>query len=147
MNPAGQPPLIPRHKDGSRDLDTSWSHLQTWSELEKLPATGKVRAIGVSNYSVKYLKELLPNAKIVPAINQIENHPYLPQQDIVDFCKSKGIHISAYSPLGSTKSPLMDQEGVTKIAEKRGVSPGCVLLSYHGKLSLVFEDVLGGADH
>lgn len=131
MNPNGNHPFIPKLPDGSRDLDKSWTHIKTWQELEKLPDTGKVRAIGVSNYSVKFLKELLPQAKIVPAINQIENHVYLPQQDIVDFCKSKGIHISAYSPLGSTSSPLMKEDGVIKVAEKRGVSPGCVLLSYN----------------
>lgn len=82
-------------------------------------------------YSKKYLEELLPHAKVIPAVNQIENHPSLPQQEIVDLCKAKGIHIMAYSPLGSTGSPLFTAEPVVKVAEKRGVSAGTVLLSYH----------------
>lgn len=72
-------------------------------------------------------------AKIVPAANQIENHPYLPQQEIVDFCKAKGIHITAYSPLGSTGSPLFKEEGVQELAKKYNVGPGNILLSYHGE--------------
>lgn len=101
--------------------------------MEKLLKTGKVKAIGVANYSVRYLEELLPHATIIPAVNQIENHPSLPQQEIVDFCKEKGIHITAYSPLGSTGSPMLKSEAVGEVAHRRGVSPAAVLLSYHGK--------------
>lgn len=72
---------------------------------------------------------------VTPAVNQIENHPSLPQQEIVDMCNAKGIHVVAYSPLGSTGSPLFTAEPVVKVAEKRGVSPGTVLLSYHGEFS------------
>lgn len=93
--------------------------------------TGKVKAIGVSNYSVRYLEQLLPEASIVPAVNQIENHPSLPQQEIVDFCKQKGIHITAYSPLGSTGSPLFTAEPIVEVAKKKGVTPASVLLSWH----------------
>lgn len=99
--------------------------------MEKLLATGKVKAIGVANYSVRYLEQLLPEATIVPAVNQIENHPSLPQQEIVDFCKSKGIHITAYSPLGSTGSPMFKEKAIVEVAEKRGITPASVLLSYH----------------
>lgn len=104
--------------------------------MEKLPATGKVKAIGVANQSVPYLEELLKTAEITPAINQIENHPYLPQQEVVDFCNSKGIHVTAYSPLGSTGSPLFQEEDVQAIAKKHNVGPGTVLLSYHRECHL-----------
>lgn len=67
----------------------------------------------------------------MPAVNQIENHPALPQQEIVDLCKEKGIHIMAYSPLGSTGGPLFSAEPVVQIAGKHGVKPATVLLSYH----------------
>jgi glycerol 2-dehydrogenase (NADP+) len=90
-----------------------------------------VKAIGVANYSVKYLEKLLAQASIVPAVNQIENHPLLPQQEVVDLCKEKGIHITAYSPLGSTGSPLFKDEKVNEVAKKHSVGPGVVLLSYH----------------
>lgn len=131
MNPNGNHDRFPTKPDGSRDIIHSHSHVDTWKSVEKLLDTGKVRSIGVCNYSVKYLEELLPQAKVVPAVNQIENHPSLPQQEIVDYCKEKGIHIMAYSPLGSTGGPLLTAAPVVKIAEKRGVSAGTVLLSYH----------------
>jgi glycerol 2-dehydrogenase (NADP+) len=130
MNPNGNDDRFPKHPDGSRDLDTKWSHTQTWEAMEALPKE-KARNIGVCNYSVPFLTELLKNAKTTPAVNQIENHPLLPQQEIVDFCKDKGIHITAYSPLGSTGSPLFKEEEVLAVAKEHDVSVGSVLLSYH----------------
>lgn len=135
MNPNGNHPMIPKLEDGSRDLDMKeWSHVKTYKEMEKLLKTGKTKAIGVSNYSVKFLEELLPHVEVTPAANQIENHPYCPQQDIVDFCKSKGILVEAYSPLGSTGSPLFQEEGVQEVAKKHNVGPGTILISYQGNL-------------
>ncbi|PLB48067.1 aldo/keto reductase family protein [Aspergillus steynii IBT 23096] len=131
MNPEGNHPLFPKHPDGSRDIIHSHSHIDTWKSMEKLLATGKVKAIGVSNYSKRYLEELLPHATVIPAVNQIENHPSLPQQEIVDLCKEKGIHITAYSPLGSTGSPLFSAEPIVEVAKKKGVTPATVLLSWH----------------
>jgi len=131
MNPKGNHDRFPKHADGSRDIVKDWSHIQTWELMERLLDSGKVKAIGVCNYSVKFLEELLQHAKVMPAVNQIENHPSLPQQEIVDFCKAKGIHVTAYSPLGSTGSPMMKNEHIIKIAEKHNVSPATVLLSWH----------------
>ncbi|KAH6973389.1 NADP-dependent oxidoreductase domain-containing protein [Ilyonectria sp. MPI-CAGE-AT-0026] len=131
LNPEGNHDKFPTNPDGSRDIIRTHNHVDTWKQMEKLVATGKTKAVGVCNYSVKYLEELLPHATIVPAINQIENHPSLPQQEIVDYCKEKGIHIVAYSPLGSTGGPMMSSEPVVKVAEKKGVSPSTILLSYH----------------
>ncbi|KAJ5214177.1 hypothetical protein N7449_001346 [Penicillium cf. viridicatum] len=131
MNHKGNHNIFPKLADGSRDIIHSHSHVTTWKSMEKLVDTGKVKAIGVSNYSVKFLEELLPQATIVPAANQIENHPLLPQQEIVDFCNKAGIHITAYSPLGSTGSPLFTAEPIVAVAEKRGVTPATVLLSWH----------------
>jgi glycerol 2-dehydrogenase (NADP+) len=133
--PTGNHNIFPKLADGSRDILHNHSHVTTWKSMEKLVGTGKVRAIGVSNYSVKFLEELLPQATIVPAANQIENHPLLPQQEIVDFCIKAGIHITAYSPLGSTGSPLFTAEPIVAVANKRGVTPATVLLSWHSKYS------------
>jgi glycerol 2-dehydrogenase (NADP+) len=131
MNPNGNDEKFPKLPDGSRDLVRDRSHVDTYKDMEKLLKTGKTKAIGVSNYSKRYLEELLPKVDTVPAVNQIENHPLLPQQDIVDFCREKGIIITAYSPLGSTGGPLMEDPHVVKLAKQKGVSPGCILLSYH----------------
>ncbi|KAI1146665.1 Aldo/keto reductase-like protein [Nemania diffusa] len=131
MNPAGDDDRFPRLPDGARDITWDHDHTATWRAMEALLATGKTRSIGVCNYSVPYLEQLLKTATVVPAVNQIENHPALPQQEVVDFCQAKGIHVVAYSPLGSTGGPLMKSAPVVQVAERKGVSPGTVLLSYH----------------
>jgi glycerol 2-dehydrogenase (NADP+) len=139
----GNHALFPKLDNGCRDIDHSMSHIQTWKNMEKLIQSHpeKVKAIGVANYSVKYLEKLLAKATITPAVNQIENHPLLPQQEVVDFCKQKGVHVTAYSPLGSTGSPLFKDGAVNEVAKKHSVGPGTVLLSYHRKESFLAEIV------
>ena len=89
----------------------------------------KVKAIGISNWSVSYLDRLLKNSTVIPAINQIELHPSCTQTELVKFSQSKGIAITAYSPLGSTGTPLAYIDVVKKVAEKKGVSPQTILVS------------------
>jgi diketogulonate reductase-like aldo/keto reductase len=72
---------------------------QSWRALEALRAQGKARSIGLSNFTINHLTELLAETGTVPAINQVEFHPYLYQRDLLDFCVAKGIVIEAYSPL------------------------------------------------
>ncbi|HEX2226994.1 MAG TPA: aldo/keto reductase [Candidatus Binatia bacterium] len=72
---------------------------QSWRVLEALRAKGKTRSIGVSNFTIKHLTELLADADTVPAVNQVEFHPYLYQRDLLEYCRSKRIVIEAYSPL------------------------------------------------
>ncbi|KAJ8091854.1 hypothetical protein PM082_021090 [Marasmius tenuissimus] len=119
----------PMTKDDKADKSIDW--LDTWHEMEKLYKAhpDKLKAIGVSNFSVEYLERLLANSEVVPAVNQIELHPSCPQQAVVDFCKSKGIAVTAYSPLGSDNSPLLKNSVVNKIAEKHNVGPGTILIS------------------
>ena len=136
MNPNGNHEKFPKLPDGSRDLIRDRSHVDTYKNMEKLLSAGKVKAIGVCNYSRKYLEELLSSVNVVPAVNQIENHPLLPQQEIVDLCNERGIMVTAYSPLGSTGSPLMKDEHVVKLAKEKNATPGCILLSYHSKSPL-----------
>ena len=135
MNPNGNHEKFPKLADGSRDLVRDRSHIDTYRDMQKLLSGNKVKAIGVCNYSRRYLEELLPKVDVVPAVNQIENHPMLPQQEIVDLCKERNIVITAYSPLGSTGSPLMQDDHVVKLAKEKSCSPGCILLSYHSKCS------------
>lgn len=122
----------PMKEDGSRDLDTARSHVQTYHDMEKLLATGKVKAIGVANYSVGYLKDLLANCSVVPAVCQVELHPRLPQEELVEFCRQHGIHNTAYSPLGSSGAPLISDPIVQALATEKEVPAGNILLNYHG---------------
>ena len=72
---------------------------QSWHALESLRKSGKTRSIGVSNFTIRHLTELLDGTGTVPAVNQVEFHPYLYQRDLLQFCAAKGIALEAYSPL------------------------------------------------
>jgi glycerol 2-dehydrogenase (NADP+) len=126
LNPNGNHPLFPTLEDGTRDVDKEWTIAQTWAQLEAVLASGKVRAIGVSNCSELKLNEILPTAKVIPAVNQLELHPYNPQLNLVKFCKSKGIKLQAYSPLGSTGSPMLQDEVILEIAKKHDTTAPAV---------------------
>ncbi|KAI3609594.1 aado keto reductase [Moniliophthora roreri] len=106
--------------------------IETWKEMEKLLQTGKVKAIGVSNFSIKTLMQLLPHCIIIPATNQVELHPYLPSTDLKEFCEKKGILLTAYSPLGR---PTTDQTSalfadVLQTAQAHKANPAQVLLNW-----------------
>ncbi|HEU5119550.1 MAG TPA: aldo/keto reductase [Candidatus Nitrosocosmicus sp.] len=72
---------------------------ETWKAMITLLKNDKVRAIGVSNYDINELKETIQNSDTIPAINQVEFHPFLFQKDLLQFCKSNAIQLEAYSPL------------------------------------------------
>ncbi|MCJ1365985.1 hypothetical protein MMC16_005110 [Acarospora aff. strigata] len=110
----------------------NWDFVKTWQEMQKLPATGKVKNIGVSNFGIKNLEKLLndPTCTIVPAVNQIELHPNNPSPKLVAFNKEKGIHCTGYSCLGSTNSPLYKDPTLLKLAENKGKTPQQVLLMW-----------------
>ena len=74
----------------------------TWADMEAVYKEGKAKAIGVSNFSVKTLDRLEKTWKVVPAVNQIEMHPFLPQSETKTWCDAKGIHLTAYSPIGGS---------------------------------------------
>jgi diketogulonate reductase-like aldo/keto reductase len=89
---------------------------QSWCALEALRAQGKVRSIGVSNFTIRHLTELLTETETVPAINQVEFHPYLYQQDLLAFCQAKRIVIEAYSPL--THGERLNDPKLVGVAKK-----------------------------
>ncbi|OJJ44604.1 hypothetical protein ASPZODRAFT_153520 [Penicilliopsis zonata CBS 506.65] len=105
----------------------------TWASLEKLVASGKLRSIGISNFTVDKTKELLKTAKIPPAVNQIEAHPYLQQPELTEFLKEKNILPVAYSPLGNNIFGLprvVDDQTVSQIAQKLNRDPAALLISW-----------------
>ncbi|XP_045483061.1 aldo-keto reductase family 1 member A1-like [Harmonia axyridis] len=95
----GQP--VPIKPDGTIDLDTSTDHVAIWKEMEKQMDSGKTKAIGLSNFNKTQIERVLKNCKIRPSALQIELHPYLQQNELVDVCKQNNIIVTAYSPLGS----------------------------------------------
>jgi diketogulonate reductase-like aldo/keto reductase len=92
--------LFPKNKDGKNEI-ADISYLDTWKALEKVVKTGKTKAIGVSNFSKGEIETLLEKGTIVPAVHQIEQHPWLQQNEFVEWHKSKDIHITHYSPFGN----------------------------------------------
>lgn len=101
----------------------------SWQALERCYRAGKVRAIGVSNYMVPHLKELLAAAEVVPAINQIEYHPYLQSRALTAFCEEQGIRMQAWSPLMQAGSILKDP-ALTEIARRHRKSVAQVILRW-----------------
>jgi diketogulonate reductase-like aldo/keto reductase len=101
---------------------------ETWTAMEKLLQDGKCRSIGVSNYTIKHLTELLDFCNVVPAVNQVEFSPFLYQQDLLEFCRARQIQIEAYSPL--TKGIMLNDLTLKKIAEKYSKSPAQVLIRW-----------------
>lgn len=100
----------------------------SWRAMEKLYKEGRIRAIGVSNFQPHHLDDLLADAEVVPAVNQVEFHPLLTQNELLDYCAQKGIQVEAWSPLARGK--LFDNETVKAIGEKYGKSPAQVLLRW-----------------
>ncbi|TGJ82897.1 hypothetical protein E0Z10_g5853 [Xylaria hypoxylon] len=93
-----------RHASGNGkpaiDYDLSRNYALTWKAMEALVKTGRVRSIGLSNFNILKMKNLLSTAEIVPAVNQVELHPYLPQNELLEFSRRYGILLMAHQPLG-----------------------------------------------
>lgn len=101
----------------------------TWRALEQLKADGKVKSIGVSNFSVAHLELLKTQAKEMPVVNQVECHPYLNQRPLVTFDKENKIVTQAWSPLG--RGVTLDNEMLKKMADHHGVSVAQLILKWH----------------
>ena len=110
-------------------------YVETWSALEKLLADGRARAIGVSNFQPAHLQRLLDASDVVPAVNQIELHPNLPQRELREFHARHGIVTEAWSPLA--RGGLLDDPTVTALAERLGRTPAQVILRWHLQLGNV----------
>ncbi|MGE7594608.1 aldo/keto reductase [Peribacillus frigoritolerans] len=110
-------------------------YLETWRALEKLYKDGKVKSIGVSNFHVHHLENLLANSEVKPVVNQIELHPLLTQVEIRDYCAKHEIKVESWSPLG--RGNLLEEPTINHIAKKHGKSPAQVLIRWHLQHDLV----------
>ncbi len=102
--------------------------MDSWRAIEQLYKDGKCKAIGVSNYTIRHLEELLKEAKIIPVVNQVEFHPYLYQKELLDYCISKNIWIESYSPL--TKGRMLDDPPLVEISRKYNQSTAQILIRW-----------------
>ena len=106
-------------------------YVETWRAFERLRQSGRVRSIGVSNFLVRHLERLLAETDVVPAVDQIELHPYRQQPSTAAFAEERDIAIEAWGPLGQGKYPLFELPQVTDAAAAHGVTPAQVVIRWH----------------
>jgi alcohol dehydrogenase (NADP+) len=121
----------PRDQNGNVIYDKGVALLDTWRALESLVDHGKCRAIGLSDIGLNELLPIYESARIKPAAVQVESHPYLPETELLEFCKEKGIVLLAFAPLGHGMRPgLLDDPVISAIAARVGKTTAQVLLAW-----------------
>jgi alcohol dehydrogenase (NADP+) len=121
----------PRDKDGNVIYDSETTLLDTWRALEALVDHGKCRAIGLSDITLDKLQPLYEYARIKPAVVQVESHPYLPETELLQYCKDHGIVLLAFAPLGHGMTPgLLEDPVINAIAKRISKTPAQVLLAW-----------------
>lgn len=101
---------------------------ETWRAMEQLLADGKARAIGVSNYTVRHLDELLAGCRTAPAVNQVEFNPFLHQRELLAFCRAHQVQLEAYGPL--VRGHRLDHPVIARVAARHGRTPAQVLVRW-----------------
>lgn len=127
---------LPLEGDRVPGPEESPTYHETWADMVRLLGTGRVRALGVSNFGAPLLARLLAAADVAPAVNQVELHPCLPRAALRRLCADRGVLLTAYSPLGQpaapggAASPLLADEALAGVARRRGASAAQVALSW-----------------
>ena len=121
----------PRDDNGNVIYDHATTLTDTWKALERLVDDGRCKAIGLSDISLGQLKEVFESARVKPAVVQVESHPYLPEWELLDYCKKNGIVMQPFAPLGHGMEPkLLDDPVITAIAKRVRKTPAQVLLAW-----------------
>ena len=111
--------------------------LDTWKAMEKILEMEKAKAVGVSNFTIKHLKELLESSSLIPAVNQVEFSPFLYQKELLEFCNEKGIKLEAYCPL--TRGRKFNNPVIKSISEKYNKTPAQIMIRWglqHGIIEI-----------
>jgi diketogulonate reductase-like aldo/keto reductase len=121
----------PRDERGQVIYDSGATLLDTWRALERLVDEGQCKSIGLSDVNLEKLREIVAAARIKPAVMQVESHPYLPEWELLDFCREHGIVLLAFAALGHAMDPkLLDDPVITGIARRVGKTPAQVALAW-----------------
>ncbi len=106
-------------------------YVESWKALEQLKEQGKTRSIGVSNFLVHHLERVIAESDTVPAVDQIERHPWLQQPELTAYAKQHDIALESWGPLGQGKYPLLELPEITAIASAKGATPAQVVIAWH----------------
>src|SRR5215475_10930841 len=121
----------PRDERGQVIYDSGVTLVETWRALERLVDEGRCKSIGLSDVNLEKLKEIVAAARIIPAVVQVESHPYLPEWELLDFCKEHGIVLLAFAALGHASEPrVLDDPVITAIARRVNKTPAQVALAW-----------------
>lgn len=121
----------PRDERGQVIYDRGVTLIETWQALERLVDEGRCKAIGLSDVTLETLREVVAGARIKPAVVQVESHPYLPEWELLEFCREHGIVLLAFAALGHGMSPkVLDDPVITGIARRVGKTPAQVALAW-----------------
>ena len=131
--------LHPRDAFGHVLYDSGVTLIETWRVLERLVDEGRCKSIGVSDISLETLRELVAVARIKPAVVQVESHPYLPEWELLEFCRQHGIVVLAFAPLGHGMRPrVLDEPVITGIARRVQKTPAQVALAWSVQRGVAF---------
>lgn len=129
----------PRDERGQVIYDSGVTLIETWRALERLVDEGRCKSIGLSDITLKALEEIVAEARIKPAIVQVESHPYLPEWELLEFCKEHGIILLAFAALGHGMEPKVLEDPVIKsIAERLQKTPSQVALAWSIQRGVAF---------
>lgn len=106
------------------------NYVESYKALEEIYKSGRAKAIGVCNFDIEHLERIMDECEIMPAVNQVECHPYLQQKELRAFCEKNGIEVQAYSPLMNGKTVLQDPV-IQEIATQYGKTPAQIILRWH----------------
>src|SRR5262249_49990849 len=121
----------PRDERGQVMYDSGVTLVETWRALERLVDDGQCNAIGLSDITLDKLREIVTAARIKPAVVQVESHPYLPEWELLDFCRGHGILLLAFAALGHGMEPrLLDDPVITNIPQRVHKTPAQVALAW-----------------
>lgn len=138
----------PKDEEGRPIYDTGVTLLETWRAMERLVDEGKCKSIGLSDIRLDKLQEIVANARIKPAVVQVECHPYLPEWELLDFCSKHGIVLLAFAPLGHGMEPRLPDDPVLKaIARRVGKTPAQVALAWAVQRGTAYLTTSTNPDH
>ncbi|AHZ68188.1 dehydrogenase [Pseudomonas mandelii JR-1] len=129
----------PRDEEGHVIYDDGVTLIETWRALERLVDEGRCKSIGLSDITLEKLREIVEVARIKPAVVQIEAHPYLPEWELLEFCKEHGIIVLAFAPLGHGMEPnVLEEPVITQIAQRVQKTPAQVALAWSVQRGVAF---------